>query len=657
MISDVVVILTTLLALFLPGLAVGWSLGLRPSTVLAVAPALTFGLVTAAGSVASAVEFPWTPLTFAVGTLAAAGLVLLVRAAWRRRRPESGRPLLPRLQRPGLGDLAIGGGVVLGWLVSAFVLVRGYGGFDRPNQDWDYVFHSNALRLIADRQDVAPAALRAINDWEVQSSFYPNAFHALGALVRDLTGAPVFAVLNALTLTIAGVAGLGLAALLRSLRAPVVVSASTPVLLAGFGMFPYDVLSRGPLLPYSMGVALIPAFFVVLLEALRRRSLAGAVGTGLAAAALLGVQTSAALSAALIAVPLLVQRWAPKGRQVWRDLRGLAGVGVVAVAVGWAYALGALSMSAGGPRVNWPAVETVGQATGDLLLLNHAAAAPQYWLAGLLALGLLSLRSTGYMAWWLAGGGFSVALFVLAASSDSQRVEDVTSPWWNDRYRFAAVAVLAFAPLAAHGLFVLARAVAGFLARHGWASQWQRQRLAAIATLGLIGVVVLSHGLYLTPNEAKIAYEFQDDRQLSPTEVTAMRWLASQPGVDGQVMNDPNDGSPYMSALFGLHPVFGHIMPEGSAPGRVQRLLLDHFNCLDSDPELRAAVSRLHIRYLYLAGGYVRTNISRMRGLLDMSSVRSVKLVYREPGVLIYKIDLTAEATAPSGSCSPDADR
>lgn len=651
MFSDVLVVLATLLALFLPGIAIGLSLGLRWSSAVGAAPALSFGIVATAGSLATFAAFRWTPWTFVAGTLAACGLVLAVRWAPRRRRPGRSGPLVHHPRRPTPGDLLIAGGVLVGWAVSAAVLARGFGGFDQPNQDWDYVFHANALRLIADTDDVAPRALRAINDWEVQSSFYPNAFHALGAVVRDLTGAQVFVGLNAMALMIPGVAGLGLALLLRSLTAPTVVSAATPVLLAGFASFPYDVLSRGPLLPFSMGIALIPAFFLVLGAALDRRS-AAAVGAGLAAAALLGVQTSAALSAALVAVPMLAQRWVRRDRRLPAELIPLGIAGVTAVAFGSAYVAGALAMNSGGPRVDWPAVQSMGQAVGDLLLLNHAAAHPQLWLAGLVLVGLFGLRSAPYLWAWVAGGGIAFVLFVLAASSDSQWVEDVTAPWWNDRFRFAALAVLALAPLAAHGLHLLACVVA-----RSRLLPWllPRHRVVVAATAGLVAVGLLSDGLYVRTNQDEIAFTYQTLEQLDETEIAAMRWLAEQPGAaDVQVMNDPNDGSPYMSALFGLRPVFGHIMPAGEAPGRVQRLLLDHFNCLDTTEELRAAVQDLDIGYVYLSDGYVRENWSRMRGLLGMGRVDSVERVYDEGGVEIYRVELTPEPAEGRSDCTLD---
>jgi hypothetical protein len=651
-ISDVLLLLPTLLAFFVPGAAVGTSLGLRPWTTLAAAPALTLGLVAVAGTIASRVPFSWGPGTFAAGTAVVCGVIVLARWLWHRRGKAADRPLFSPLRRPSVADLVIAGGVAVGWLISAVTLVRAFGSMSNPNQNWDYVFHSNAVRLIADTGNASPAALGVLTNWEAPSSFYPNAFHALGAIVTDLTGAPVFDVLNAQTMMISGVAGLGLAALLRSLSAPVAVSATTPVLLAGFASFPYDILAFGPLLPYAMAVALLPAFFLLLTDAFATRRVAVALACGLAAGALLGVQTSIALSAALAAIPLMVHRWMAGTRTVLRDLLAVGVAGVGALAVAFPYAAGALAVSGGGAAINWPAIQSVGQSVGDLFLLNHAAPAPQYWLAALMIVGLLTLGRARYMWWWLAGGAIAFALFVAAASSDSPRVEALTGPWWNDRYRFAALAVLAFAPLAASGLYVLADAAnRTLLKRLPTEGAWGRYRLPAVATALLLAVVWLANTLYMPSNERRVALAYQFEWQLSHAELDAMRWLAHQPGASAKVMNDPNDGSPFMSAAVGLHPVFGHVISPGTASGQAQRVLLDHFNCLDNSSAVRRTVQDLDIRYVFVSDGYVLEGYTRAEGLRGLSRVRSLEQVYAQDRVRIYRVQLTSEVTDPAQGC------
>jgi hypothetical protein len=242
------VLLVTIAVLFLPGGTVAAAAGLRLPLVLAAAPLTSYGLAAMAATAASVTDLRWGPGFLAAEAGALGAVLVTVRAVGGRNRPH-----LPRIRPLHRGDAAVVAGVLLGAVLSGSALLAGFGGIDRPNQDWDYTLHANATRFIADTGQVSASALRVLNDWEAESFFYPNAHAAIGAVVRDLTAASVFEVLNGQTLLIGAVAGLGLAVLLRDLGAPLAVAAATPVLLAGFAGFPYDVIWRGPLLPTRRG--------------------------------------------------------------------------------------------------------------------------------------------------------------------------------------------------------------------------------------------------------------------------------------------------------------------------------------------------------------------------------------------------------------------
>lgn len=653
-----VVPVVSVLVLFLPGLALGLLAGLRPLTALVVAPLGTYGVTTATATVASAVSLPWNPATLVLATALVAVPVTALRLVRDRELPWRERVRVERLRRPGRRDWLVAGGVLAGGLLSAVVLLAGFGRLGAPNQDWDYVFHASAVRLIADSGDLAPAAMRQVNDWESTSFYYPNTFHGLAAVVADLTGGTVFEVLNSQAMLVCLVAGLGLAGLLHRLGAPLAVTACTPVLLAGFASFPYDVLWRGPLLPYAAGVAAIPAFVLLLDLALSRRLGAVTLLFGLGAAGLLGLHPSTALSAALFVVVHLLVRWWRTPRTVPTDLVPLVGGGIIALVVAVPAVRGALNTSEGAD-IDWPAVQSPGQALGDLLLLNHGAAAPQYWLAGLLLVGLLTVHRARYMWAWLGGAGLTVVLFVMAAAYEGPLVASLTGPWWNDRWRFAALAVLGLAPLAASGLWSIAlfgqhvaRRVLG--ARGGRLSV--RTATGVLVAAGLLVVVVGSDGLYAATNTARLAPNYQSERTLNADEVAAMRWLAEH-STGGTVMNDSKDGSAYLSAVVGLRPLFGHVVEPRVIPmmGQRQQLLLEHFNCLDSDPDVRAAIADLDIRYVFLGSGYVREDFGRVPGLVGIAGSPSLEVIHTAPGVQVYEVDLADTEGTPLPACErPD---
>ncbi|MGZ4539576.1 MAG: DUF6541 family protein [Blastococcus sp.] len=645
-----------LLVLFLPGLVIGRAAGLRVSVALPVAPLLTYGVTTATATVASYVRFPWNPLTLVLVTVAVTLMIAGARSLRARRLPPW-RSLVRRPRVPSWQTCLVTGGVLAGGVLSAGVLLAGFGRLDAPNQDYDNIFHANAVRLISDSGDIAPAAMRRIGDWESNSFYYPNTFHALAALVRDLTGASVFEVLNSEAMIVCLVAGLGLVALLVRLRAPLAVVVCTPVLLAGFASFPYDVLWRGPLLPYAAGVAVIPAFVLLLDVALTSRRPIVVVLAGVGAAGLLGLHPSAALSAALFAGCCLVRRWWISARTLGADLLILVSLSAVTLLLAFPALIGAVTTGADGPQVNWLAVESPGQAAGDLFLLNHDAPGPQYWLAGLLVVGLIAVHRAQYLWGWLGGAALSFALFVLAAASDGPLAEFLTRPWWNDRWRFAALAVLGFAPLAAHGLLTLAQFAQRALTR--WPSDALRGRLSgrtvtgALVAVGLALVAVLSGGLYASSNTTRMSSSYQHQRTLDSAEITSMQWLRRH-SSGGTIMNEANDGSAYLLAVAGLHPLFGRVVEPASIPamGRTQQLLLEHFNCLDSDPAVRRAIERLQIRYVFLGSGHVRDYLRRLPGLLGLNTSPSLRVIHSVPGVSIYQVALTPASTAPIAACT-----
>jgi hypothetical protein len=654
---DVLVPVVSVLVLVVPGLVLAVLAGLRPGTSLAVAPVLTYGLVTVSATAATYVSFPWEPWTLAVATTLAAAAVVGLRLLSGRDLPWRQRIAVGRPSRPGWRDLAVAGGVLAGGLLSAVVLRRGIGRLDTPNQDWDYVFHASATRLIADSGDLAPRALGAVNDWERTDYYYPNTFHGVAAVVRDLTGGTVFEVLNSQAMIVCLVAGLGLAGLLHRLRAPLAVTAGTPVLLAGLAAFPYDVLWRGPLLPYAAGVAVIPGFVLLLDVVLEHRRPAPTLLFALGAAGLLGLHPSTALSAALFALVWLVVRWWRTPSTAPRDLVVLVTGGTAALLCAAPAVVGAITTSSEGADVDWPAIESPGQAVGDLLFLNHELPAPQYWLSALVLAGLLTMHRARYMWAWLAGATTAFVLFVMAASSDSPLVADLTRPWWNDRWRFAAVVVLGLAPLAAHGLWtttrVLTLGVRRLLGRR--ASRLNGPALArGLAVACLLALLVLSDGLYASLNSSRVALNYQRDDMLSADEIDAMEWLADQ-STGGTVMNDSNDGSAYLSAVTGLRPLFGHIVEPRlvATMGPTQQLLIEHFNCLDSDPAVREAIEDLDIRYVFLGSGFIREHFTRLPGLRGVGASPSLRLVHREPGVQVFEVRLTETPTQPVAACEP----
>jgi len=656
-----VLILLSVAVLMLPGLLVARAAGLAGWTSLGAAPLVSYGIAATAGPITSFLGIAWRPWTMLAATGALAGACWAMRS-WLRRGPAgsaAGGRTPPKPAADRCADRIVAAGVLAGAVLGAVAIMRGIGGLDAVHQGWDAGFHANAIRFISDTGNAAPGALSAINNYEDDAFFYPNAQHVLTSIVGQLGGgSPVQSLLNAQMLLLPGIAGLGLAVLVRAFRGRVALAASVPLVLVSFNGFPYDLLSRGPLLPYATGVALVPAFMALLGEALARRTTPIVALTAIGAAGLLAVHPSTALTAAIFTIPLLVHRWRA-GRPVARTAEALTllKVGVVSAIVGLPFVLGAVAVGEARAVVDWPAFETAGQALGHLLLLEHGGGGPQLWLVALLAVGVAHVGGIRQLWWWLAGAGVFGCLFVAVSSTDSPLSEALTQPWWNDRWRFLALVSLGLAMVAAHGAVVVGESLAGAVRRLlGDRAMTPRTALGGAMVAVLAGFGVISNSFYVPDNEQRVSANYQGGPTVTSSEQSAMRALAEMAGSTGRVMNDPGDGSAWMYALEGVRPIFGHVIDPATfgSIGRDQQLLLSSFHCVDSSPAVRELVQKYDIDYVFTGEGYLRDDFSRIPGLEDLRMVDSLELVYAGAGSAIYRVRLAplADESATALACT-----
>jgi hypothetical protein len=154
---------------------------------------------------------------------------------------------------------------------------------------------------------------------------------------------------------------------------------------------------------------------------------------------------------------------------------------------------------------------------------------------------------------------------------------------------------------------------------------------------------VLSQGFYVDKNVARleIAYVPGGGGSVAPADRAAFAYLREVAG-DGPVLNDPNDGSPWMWSLAGVRPVFGAALTDPVSPPlpEARQLLIDGLNCLDSDEDVRRAVDELGVRYVYSSATTIVGPPTTNRGFLDLSQVQSLDPVYDHDGAVVYAIDL-----------------
>ncbi len=624
--SAALVLVVYLLVLVVPGAVIALAAGQRGWVVAYAAAPVTYGLIGVAGPLVPLLHLSWSPWTMLAGTAVLAGLVYTVRRLIRNG-IEPQPPFWLRSRH-----LLLGASIAITALVGIIAMYRASTAFTALPQWWDAGFHAEAIRFIADTGNSAPSALKALSGPLISHFYYPNAFHVLDATVYSMGHWPVQLVLNAGNACQIGIFGLSLACLVKEVTGRPVLAICAGVLAGAFTTFPYDVLVWGPLFPFTSAVALLPAVLALFVRVLAAPTTGRVTVAALAIVGVTAVHPSVTISAVVIAVPYLAQRWFTARRVPVADLRVLGVLAGTTLVLGVFQVVGTVT-AAGETVVGWPPFLHASDALGRLLTGSDSLPLPQWWLAVLAVIGLVAGRRIVAMWWWLAGTGVFAVLFVFAAYDGSPIVATLTAPWWGDSWRLAAIATPGLVLLAAVGLTVLADGLAGAL----------RLRSARTIAFGvvLLALVGLTRGLYVGRNTDRLAQLFPDGPVVSHDDVAEMSALAKLVPADSTVLNDPFDGSPWMYALDGVHPVFGQplILPRDEPGVGAQRmLLLDGLNRMDTDSAVRQALRDLHVRYVYLGGGFLTPQLSRATGLRGLDHVRGLSLVYSNAQARIYRV-------------------
>ncbi|NEK57982.1 hypothetical protein GCU56_08870 [Geodermatophilus sabuli] len=678
---DLNVFLTLAVAVLLtvvPGLLLALALRMRGWAAVGAAPLLTVALVLVAIVVVSLAGVDWTPVSAAAVALAGIAVAFVGAGALEARaRRRSRRPVDPDVGPAGpaadpaddaderesrLWSLLAVAGVVLGAVIGFATLVPGTDGLTSANQGFDALFHVNLIENITRSGDVAPSVAGDLNGYPDGASVYPDAFHAMASLVDQVHGTSLTST-NALLTGIPLVAGLGLVALLRTLGL-VRAAAVAPVVLASTSGFPIDLIWRGPVWVFAFGIALVPAFLVLLARTLDRRDTVTTVGLGLATAGLALMHPSAALTAAVFGICLVVGRWLQRGDVPARDvLRRDLVVLVPAAAVAAVLALPligqALVDTGGGTVVDWPIAQSPGEAVGELLFYNYDNDHPQLWLAIAALVGLAVGWRSPQLRWWYAATGVFVLLCVMAAAYEGRLVQLLTGPWWNDRFRFKGVVFLGLSVFAAVGVTHLGGLLAGLVRRvtTRWHERMPALRTPALAAAGVVVVLALVgvlSGFYVQENRDRLAtaYVPGGGGSVSDDDLAAFDVLRDLAGA-GPVLNDPNDGSAWMWALADVQPVFGAALTVPVKPPlpEERQLVVDGLNCLDSSERVRQAVEDLGVRYVYSSASTILGGETTNPGFRDLSSVDSLRPVYEGTGVTIYEIDPVPLEESADAAC------
>lgn len=589
-------VLAAVVLLVVPGFALLTALrpAADPLRNVALAPAVSIGVVWLTATALSVLHLAVTPLVLIVAVLAVPlGVVVVVR---RGRFPEV---------RDSLGsdrwDVVALGLVVLLVLVQWWLATRGLSAV--PPRD-DGANHGLYVARILATQSVDPAQVLVgdVVTGEQQWAYYPLALHTVAAMVAGL-GIPVGTALNAVWITIVAVAmPLGMHVLARrtfSARRAALGAALVVVLVPAM---PTGQLAWGGIAVVA-GLALAPSVADEVLGLLdvehptRTAELGAGLALGLAAVGMFATHSSELVTVAVIVLSLLLGDKALRPMLArWRValLPGvIAFVVLVGVTLPW---LGDLRAGAGERYLVAASHDMTLGAVADKLPGYAFGPVPVSWrLAALAVLGAVAALRRGAAGWlWLA---LVVVLLSTAVGMSWPGADLVGSPWYSNLNRTALMLAYPTAALAGYGTWWLARSTRDALARVG---------PRALATAAGLAVVALLAGVLARTTYADARTSFAEDdgdgtgRSLATADARdSWGWLAAHVGPTDRVLNEWSDGSGWMYADNGLAP----LVPQKLEPDQLdddRGHLLTHADRITTDERAREIAARLGVRYAYI---------------------------------------------------------
>lgn len=621
--------------------------GLNVPVAVAVGPVLTYGVVALAIVPFGALGIPWNGWS-ALGALAIVlGAAAAVRLAANRLAEPEPRP---RGRRAGVDGpmLTVAAGVLIGAALIGLAALLRPADWESIPSNWDSVWHANTIRWILETGQASPTHMGELRNVETHADlYYPSAFHALAAVYSQLTGAAattaytVGALTAAIWLFPVSAATLtwqmvGTGGLARSDRG--IISAGTrwqaaaaagtaAALAASFTAVPYvefDVAAMPNLVAYGLAGPTA----VLAISAVRHRE-----RIPLAVLALVGV-FSVHLTGGVVVVAFVAAWWLlaalrtpVHGRRA--DFLSLLGIAVPAVLVllpQFLCVLGQADIIAGHAFV-----DHLGRKRALFVaIVQHTRHLNDYPIQNI----LIALAAAGGLLlairriWWpLAVWALLIVSIVHSDAPFGGPLGFVTGKFsdlfYSDPRRLSAVVTLIYTPMAGIALAALVLALVR-----------SRRVLAAV----LLAASVLGLAWHYFPRHRYLLGEKYDNVMIGEKDLEGFAYLASLPGARDTLIGNANtDGTAWMYAVAGLHPLWTHYdYPVQQGPGEHRFVFWAYADDADTDPRVAAAVHALNIRYVITSTPVVRGFVMP-DGLVSLDSSRSWTKIYDNGASRIYE--------------------
>jgi len=644
-------VLTAVIMLIAPGAIVGRAAGVRWPLAVAVAPALTYGVVALAIVPFGALGIRWNAWS-AAATLAGVSILMMgYRILLGRWQTADSRPPSTD-RRPDWAAMTAAAGVALGAIAIAYAGWRGMPYWQSIPSNWDAVWHANTIRWILDTGQASPTHMGELRNVETKDPlYYPSAFHALAAVFAQLTGAAPTTAYTLSSLAAAAWLFPLSAALLtwqllidRTTRWRTAAAAATAAALsASFTAVPYVEFNTASMANMAgYGIA-IPAFVVVTTACAHRNRIP------LAVIAIVGA-FSVHITAGMVLATFVAAWWLFDAVPRRRDRRGsdvatLGGIAATSLVLLLPQFRGVLQQAEIITGHEFATHEGRRKALLDALVQHtrHLNDFPiQNILIALAAAGLVLLLVK--RIWWPVAVWLLLIVSIVYSSAPfgtplGMLIRKYSGLFYSDPRRLSGVVTLLLASMAGIALFYLtALTLAGIrrLARRLRLDPGRQFWTGATAVSLAVACVGLAWHYF--PRHRFLMGDKYDRVIVDERDLQAFAHLAQLPDAHDTLIGDANvDGTAWMYAVAGLHPLWTHYdYPVQQGPGYNRFIIWAYADDADHDPRVAAAVRALNIKYVLISGPVVRGFVMP-DGLVSLDNSASWSKIYDNGGARIYQ--------------------
>ncbi|MCZ7528827.1 MAG: hypothetical protein M5U14_22110 [Acidimicrobiia bacterium] len=628
--SVVGAVLGMLVVAFAPGLLLLRALPLRFSAVdrLALAPALSVGLLFVVAEIGSVTGIPFGPAAFLV-------LVALLVVVWivasRRRGGRTDHAPVPPVRGPLVTGL-----VLLGVALGVLVWALGMRGVAVVPPNYDAGNHGFMTARVSETGTIAPdeVLLAGPEGTGLVADYYPLGLHASTAVAYRLSGAEVADVLNAATVLFAAVVfPLGLFALMRRLVPDDPLAGGFAVFLAPLlGMFPYKPIGWGGIALIA-GMALVPVTVALLLDVAMMpwaRARAG-VAALVTFAGFMVHNSQLPLVLVLVGLVLLERAWRsrdPSSLLVALRHLALVGVGVLVLASPILPDL----LGGASERIDYDDREPKSLEFFLGSIVGLGVAVP--WRQGVLS--ALTVAGAGVALWqrrlWSWASALVLVVWIggLSHSSDGWLSQVLGFPWYRQSERVAYNVALFVPVFGGIALSTGFRWIAGVRS-----AAW---RTPAFVAAGVAVVLVLAWPA-ARHNRELVEIHYEAYGPLRDADLAAFEYLAGRVGPGDTVLNDGNvDGSLWMYAFEGVVPMYGLGATSDVSFAADRSYLREHVTEVGSDPRVAELVEGYGVRYVYF-GERTYPGSDHVMDLGALERAPGLRPVFEEDGVHVFEVE------------------